>query len=577
MGRFYSINVAGVAVSAAQDLFEILAGSGKPFYLHEIVVGQTSDFGDAAAEGLGVRIKRATSGYTSGSGGSTPTPAKHLTSDSASGATAASPPLLPATGITGFTLKANTVTRSATIARSGTVHVVLTPATPIYKTDVVTVSYAPGNVTDSAATPNALASFTDSAVTNNSQLNLPPTLDTATPGDALVTLGWTYPTVTSGEFDLYKSTDGINFSIATVLSDYTLRTRVVSGLTNGTPYYFRIVFQDDTGSSDPSNRLGPVTPTDTTAPVISGVSAGSPGPTSVTIGWGTNEVSDSQVEYGLTTGYGSSTTLDTSLVTFHSVGLTGLSAGTLYHYRVKSRDAAGNLATGTDNTFTTAAAPDVIPPVISGVSSGSLTTTGATVSWTTDESADSQVEYGLTTSYGSTTTLDTTLATSHSVGLTGLTAGTTYHYRVLSADATGNLATGTDHTFATVAETAPDAVVTYSADPDLDNWYGDDNVTAWADLNDNADATEITARKAWARGVAYRWINSKLRGADLTAPATSSNFSEYDLLPDIEAERAGAILYQSRGVTEVSGGIDGITVIGCPTTRACLDGCGVIL
>jgi hypothetical protein len=88
MGRFYSINVAGVAVSAAQDLFEILAGSGKPFYLHEIVVGQTSDFGDAAAEGLGVRIKRATSGYTSGSGGSTPTPAKHLTSDSASGVTA---------------------------------------------------------------------------------------------------------------------------------------------------------------------------------------------------------------------------------------------------------------------------------------------------------------------------------------------------------------------------------------------------------------------------------------------------------------------------------------------------------
>jgi hypothetical protein len=102
---------------------------------------------------------------------------------------------------------------------------------------------------------------------------------------------------------------------------------------------------------------------------------------------------------------------------------------------------------------------------------------------------------------------------------------------------------------------------TYSADADLDNAYGADNVTAWADLNDNGDATEIAARKAWARGVAYRWINSKLRGASLTAPATAGNFSEYALLADVEAERAGAILYQSRGVNDrqqASGDTDGV-------------------
>jgi hypothetical protein len=102
---------------------------------------------------------------------------------------------------------------------------------------------------------------------------------------------------------------------------------------------------------------------------------------------------------------------------------------------------------------------------------------------------------------------------------------------------------------------------TYSEDDDVYNAYGADNVTAWADLNDNADATEIAARKAWARGVAYRWINSKLRGASLTAPATAGNFSEYALLADVEAERAGAILYQSRGVNDrqqASGDTDGV-------------------
>jgi hypothetical protein len=101
----------------------------------------------------------------------------------------------------------------------------------------------------------------------------------------------------------------------------------------------------------------------------------------------------------------------------------------------------------------------------------------------------------------------------------------------------------------------------YSSDADIDNAYGADSVTVWADLNSNGDATEIAARKAWARGVAYRWINSKLRGASLTAPATAGNFSEYALLADVEAERAGAILYQSRGVNDrqqASGDTDGV-------------------
>ncbi len=88
MGRFYSIPLSPTAVTAAVDLFEILAASGKPFILHEIVVAQKTDYGDAAAEGLDVFVKRATGSYTSGSGGSTVTPAKHLTNDAAAGPTA---------------------------------------------------------------------------------------------------------------------------------------------------------------------------------------------------------------------------------------------------------------------------------------------------------------------------------------------------------------------------------------------------------------------------------------------------------------------------------------------------------
>lgn len=88
MGRLYSVPFSATAVSAAVDVFEVLAASGKPFLLHEVVIAQSSDYGDAAAEGLSVLVKRATGSYTSGSGGSTVTPVKHLTNDAAAGPTA---------------------------------------------------------------------------------------------------------------------------------------------------------------------------------------------------------------------------------------------------------------------------------------------------------------------------------------------------------------------------------------------------------------------------------------------------------------------------------------------------------
>ena len=100
-------------------------------------------------------------------------------------------------------------------------------------------------------------------------------------------------------------------------------------------------------------------PPDEAAPEISQVSATNIANDSATITWTTNEASDSQIEYGTTVGYGSSTTLDTTKVTNHSQSLTGLAADTLYHYRVLSRDTAGNLATSGNFTFTTNAQANI--------------------------------------------------------------------------------------------------------------------------------------------------------------------------------------------------------------------------
>jgi len=90
---------------------------------------------------------------------------------------------------------------------------------------------------------------------------------------------------------------------------------------------------------------------------------------------------------------------------------------------------------------------DTTPPVISNVSTTNITSNSAVITWTTDESATSQVEYGSTTSYGNTTALDSSLVVSHSTALSGLSSNTTYHYKVISQDSSGNSADSIDYTF----------------------------------------------------------------------------------------------------------------------------------
>lgn len=102
---------------------------------------------------------------------------------------------------------------------------------------------------------------------------------------------------------------------------------------------------------------------------------------------------------------------------------------------------------------------DETPPVISEVSASSMTETSAVITWGTNEPATSQVEYGLTTSYGYVSNLDD-LVSSHSVGLSGLSAGTTYHYRVKSKDVANNEGVSGDHIFTTAQEVI--TVMTYN-------------------------------------------------------------------------------------------------------------------
>ncbi|MBW2981400.1 right-handed parallel beta-helix repeat-containing protein [Candidatus Woesearchaeota archaeon] len=118
-----------------------------------------------------------------------------------------------------------------------------------------------------------------------------------------------------------------------------------------------------------------------------------------------------------------------------------------YNITVNATDLYGN--------YNTAEAINVevdgTPPTISSVSS-SVSSSGAGITWTTDENSDSRVDYGTNASLLGSTSSNAAYTTSNSVSLSGLSASTLYYYNVTSCDQIGNCRTEGVYNFTTSAE-----------------------------------------------------------------------------------------------------------------------------
>jgi Concanavalin A-like lectin/glucanases superfamily/Purple acid Phosphatase, N-terminal domain len=178
----------------------------------------------------------------------------------------------------------------------------------------------------------------------------PALLTCAHAGD--IVLGWnasTAPSLAGYKLHYGNATHLYN----TVIDLGNVVTCTISGLPAGT-YYFALTAYSATEESGYSNEVSAViSPSDTKPPSISDVAVTDVGNSAVTIRWITDEPASSQLEYGLSASYGFMTTDDPSLVTSHTALLSNLAAGTTYHFRVKSKDASGNLAVSPDSILTT--------------------------------------------------------------------------------------------------------------------------------------------------------------------------------------------------------------------------------
>lgn len=195
-------------------------------------------------------------------------------------------------------------------------------------------------------------------------------------------------------------------------------------------------------------------------PVLSSVSATSTD-TTATITWISDLPATSQVRYGTTTSLTAQSPISTGTSTQHSVLLIDLTPNTTYLYSVESIDPATTTSATTTSltqSFTTAQATATQPFTISSVVAVP-TATGATITWTTDQPASSQVEYGTTANLGTFSVFDTTAMTNHSMVLSALLPQTLYHFKVLSATATSS-ASSNHQTFTTSALATTTATTT---------------------------------------------------------------------------------------------------------------------
>ncbi|MBN1182181.1 MAG: fibrobacter succinogenes major paralogous domain-containing protein [Bacteroidales bacterium] len=233
---------------------------------------------------------------------------------------------------------------------------------------------------------------------------------------------------------------------------------VRTGLTTGATYHYRIKTVNSLGTEYgddmvfstlgqlPSCSTQPATDITTTDATLYGTVNANDLSTTVTF------------EYGTTASYGQTVTatqspINGNAIIIVSANISGLTEGTTYHFRIKTVNTLGT-SYGDDKSFLTLGTA----PICTTQPATDPSTTVATLNGTVNPCHLSTIvtfEYGTTTNYGQEITAIQSPITENSVTnvsskISGLTSGTTYHFRVKATNSLGTTY-GDDMTFQTLS------------------------------------------------------------------------------------------------------------------------------
>jgi fibronectin type 3 domain-containing protein len=277
----------------------------------------------------------------------------------------------------------------------------------------------------------------------------PTALTVAVASSTQINLSWTASTgATVAHYSIERCAGGGCTDFSEVATS-TATTYGDSAVSAATPYTYRVRASDAAGNlSDYSNTASATTTaaTDTEAPTPPGsVSAAAASSAQIDLTWAasTDNVGVAAYLVERCAGSGCSNFVQIATPAGATYSDTTAAPATTYLYRVRAKDAAGNMS-GYSNTAsaTTTAPPDTQPPTApSGLSASAVSATEIDLVWT-----DSSDNVGVTgylvercTGAGCGNFVQIATATGTSFKSSGLNPATSYSYRVRATDAAGNL------------------------------------------------------------------------------------------------------------------------------------------
>ncbi|WP_318347227.1 IPT/TIG domain-containing protein [Aquipluma nitroreducens] len=284
-----------------------------------------------------------------------------------------------------------------------------------------------------------------------SSSTLAPTMNLVSVNGSYPSKGYKVTLIKSGTITLFASSNEITTShfafLVSTSYDASLSSKKYFKVGNGTTAtltpgtYYIVLFTDNMYGKFKLNITFAALPNITSISPTSGTTAGG---TTVTI-TGTDFTNATAVKFGSTAATSFTVNSDTQITATSPASTSGT-----VHITVTT--AGGTSATGSADQFTYEDTPTAITNAAT-----SITSSGATLNGTINAKGASTTvtfEYGLTTSYGTTVTADQSPVTGStttlvSKAITGLAAGTTYHYRVVGANA-NETTNGDDMTFTTL-------------------------------------------------------------------------------------------------------------------------------
>lgn len=235
----------------------------------------------------------------------------------------------------------------------------------------------------------------------------------------------------------------------------TSHSVTVSGLLPATAYHYRVRSTDPAGNETVSGDYTFVTRPEPPSTLVVARRTGSL--IYLDLSWGSVWGAANYIVYKRDVLAGGPWAVFTTVTGTTATDSVGLHDTFSFDYYVTAVNSLGAPDGESGPSNTVSAVGNGLPPVISNVAAATAQLT-CLVTWDTDESSTSQVRFGTVSGhYTSETTVDPALVTGHSVTVTGLEAGTTYYYVVVSSDATGDTATSTEYSFATTGRTIPPA------------------------------------------------------------------------------------------------------------------------